>query len=234
MTVTMKWPASCKVITQQYGNKSARYVRGYHTGIDIGCRAGSPIYAAHDGAVILAGWAGAYGNTVEIRANDSLITSYHHMSKIAVNKGQNVSAGKVIGYIGSTGMSTGPHLHFEIRVNGKDVNPNPYLSGAVTIDQISTGSSQAGFAEVFAFPGKLLGVFEWLGETKNWYRVGMVLGGAVLLLITFVGVAKATVMGKTAAKSVANAGKKAVKKTKKPPVKEAAKTAKAVSDSAKS
>lgn len=211
MAITMKWPATCKTITQQYGNKSARYARGYHTGIDIGCRAGSPIYAAHDGTVILAGWAGAYGNTVEIRANDSLVTSYHHMSKVAVSKGANVSAGKIIGYIGSTGMSTGPHLHFEVRINGKDVNPNPYLSGASTIDQISTGGTQAGITDVFEFPGKMLDVFEWLSDTKNWYRIGMVIGGAILLLMTFVGVAKASALGKGAVKAVASVGKKAVK-----------------------
>jgi hypothetical protein len=216
MAVTMTWPAICRVITQQYGNKSSRYVRGYHTGLDIGCRAGSPIYAAHDGTVILAGWAGAYGNTVEIRANDSLVTSYHHMSKIAVSKGQNVSAGKVIGYIGSTGMSTGPHLHFEVRIDGKDVNPNPYLSGASTIEQTSYNTTPVGFSDVFKFPGVILDTFEWLSDTNNWYRIGMVIGGAVLLFMTFVGIAKASALGKTAVNAVASAGKKAVKSNAKP------------------
>lgn len=211
MAVTMKWPATCKTITQQYGNKSARYAKGYHTGLDIGCRAGSPIYAAHDGTVTLSGWAGAYGNTVEIRANNSVMTSYHHMSKIAVNRGQNVSAGKVIGYIGSTGMSTGPHLHFEVRVNGKDVNPNPYLTGASMIDDVSFDTTPAGIMDVFKFPEKMLGVFEWLSKTSNWFRVGMVIGGAVLLLMTLIGVAKASAFGKTAVKVVTNVGKKAVK-----------------------
>lgn len=211
MAVTMVWPASCKVITQKYGNKNARYAKGYHTGVDIGCRAGSPIYAAHDGTVTLAGWNGAYGNTVEVQANSSLLTSYHHMSKVAVSKGQNVSAGKVIGYIGSTGMSTGPHLHFEVRVNGKDVNPDPFLSGASTIDQISYDTTPAGFSDIFKFPGVMLDVFGWLSETRNWYRIGMVVGGAILVLMTLIGVAKSTALGKNAVKAVASAGKKAVK-----------------------
>lgn len=212
--MAMTWPASCRVITQQYGNKSARYVRGYHTGIDIGCRAGSPIYAAHDGQVILSGWAGAYGNTVEIRANDSLVTSYHHMSKIAVSKGQNVSAGKIIGYIGSTGQSTGPHLHFEVRVNGKDVDPNPYLTGAKTVDQANY-VEPSGITDVFKFPGQMIKVFGWLSNTTNWLRVGMVIGGAILVFMTFVGVAKASALGKSAVKAVAGTAKKAVTKNAK-------------------
>lgn len=211
MAVQMKWPATCKVITQQYGVKNARYAKGYHTGLDIGCKAGSPIYAAHDGTVILAGWAGSYGNTVEIRANDSLVTSYHHMSRVAARKGQNVSAGTVIGYIGSTGMSTGPHLHFEVRINGKDVNPNPYLSGAATIDQISTGADQASVWDAFTFPGKMLDAFRVLSDTIMWMRIGMVVGGGILLLMTFLGIAKTSALGKGAVKAVASAGKKVVK-----------------------
>lgn len=207
MAVSMKWPATCHVITQKYGNKSSRYVRGYHTGLDIGCRAGSPIYAAHDGTVIVSGYQGAYGNTVEIRANDRLVTSYHHMSQIRARKGQNVTAGTVIGYIGSTGMSTGPHLHFEVRVDGKDVDPGPYLSGASTIDQISTGGEQAGFGDVFEFPGKMLKVFETLSDPITWMRIGMVVGGVVLLLMTFVGMAKTKALGAGAVKAVAGAVK---------------------------
>lgn len=207
MAVTMKWPATCKVITQKYGNKSTRYVRGYHTGIDIGCKSGSPIYAAHDGRVIVAGWKGAYGNTVEIQAGE-LVTSYHHMSSIAATVGRNVSAGTVIGYIGSTGQSTGPHLHFEVRISGKDVDPAPYLSGASTVDQISTGGTQAGFTDVFEFPGKLLKAFATLSDPITWMRIGMVILGVGLLAMTFLGIAKASALGKTAAKAVTNSVKK--------------------------
>jgi len=210
MAVKMVWPASCKIITQKFGNRSARYVSGRHTGLDIGCRAGSPIYSATDGKVIKSGWMGAYGNTVEIQVNDSMVCSYHHMSKIAVSKGTNVSAGKTIGYIGSTGNSTGPHLHFEVRINGKAVDPEPYLSGAKTVDQASY-VQPSGAGDVFKFPAQMLKVFSWLTETTNWLRVGMVIGGAILLLMAFVGVAKATVLGKTAMKTVTGKTKKAVK-----------------------
>lgn len=206
MAVTMRWPATCKVVTQQYGNRNARYAKGYHTGIDIGCKPGSPIYAAHDGTVTVASWQGSYGNTVEVKANDSLTTSYHHMSRIAASKGQNVSAGTVIGYIGSTGMSTGPHLHFEVRVKGTDVDPNPYLSGAATIDQISTSGQQAGFSDVFEFPVKMLKMFSSLSDGNTWLRLGMVLLGAILLFMTFAGMAKAKVLGKSAVSAVKKIG----------------------------
>jgi hypothetical protein len=202
----VKWPATCKVITQQYGVKNSRYVRGYHTGLDIGCKAGSPIYAAHDGRVTFAGWKGAYGNTVEISANSSLMTSYHHMSQVKAIVGQNVSAGTVIGFIGSTGQSTGPHLHFEVRKDGKDVNPNPYLDGSAVIP-VADGT-QTGIGDVFSFPGQMLKVFETLTDTTIWLRIGMVILGAVLLLMTFVGMAKTKVLGKSAASAVTGAVKK--------------------------
>jgi hypothetical protein len=209
MAVSMKWPATCKTITQGYGVKNARYARGYHTGIDMGCMNGSPIFAAHDGTVIVAGWQNSYGNTVEISAGGGLVTSYHHMSRIAAKKGQNVSAGTVIGYIGSTGMSTGPHLHFEVRINGKDVNPAPYLSGAKVID--ANYETPAGFSDVLEFPGKMVDMFKWMTDTVNWYRVGMVFLGVALLAVTFLGMSRASSLGKSAVSAVGGTVKKAVK-----------------------
>lgn len=192
MAVSMKWPATCKIITQHYGNKSSRYVNGIHTGLDLGCMAGSPIYAATDGTVTAAGWMGAYGNTVRIKFSDSMTTGYHHMSRVAVKVGDNVSAGKVIGYIGSTGQSTGPHLHFEVLINGKTVDPEPYLSGASVIPASDSGTTQAGLMD---FPGAILKAFETLSDPVMWMRIGMVILGAVLLSITFVGMAKTKAMG---------------------------------------
>jgi murein DD-endopeptidase MepM/ murein hydrolase activator NlpD len=98
-----------------------------HSGVDIGGAQGQAIWAAHDGVVSLAGWNGGYGNAVIIGHGEATTTLYAHMSAFAVSAGQYVTAGQVIGYVGSTGLSTGPHLHFEVRVNGAPVDPRPYL-----------------------------------------------------------------------------------------------------------
>ncbi len=98
-----------------------------HTGVDIGVDAGVPIYAAADGTVNIAGWSGGYGNLVTIDHGDGYTTYYAHQSKVAVKSGDRVRAGQLIGYVGSTGNSTGPHLHFEVRLNGKSTNPMDYF-----------------------------------------------------------------------------------------------------------
>lgn len=204
MAIAMKWPATCKTITQRFGNPSSRYVGGFHTGLDIGCMAGSPIFAATDGLVVFAGWKGAYGNTVEIKANDTLTTSYHHMSQVKATVGANVSAGTVIGYIGSTGNSTGPHLHFEVRIKGKAVDPEPYLSGASTVEQASADATQVGLMD---FPSQINKAFETLTDTTIWERVGLVLLGAILLLMAFLGIAKTKALGSTAVGAIKKVGK---------------------------
>ncbi len=94
-----------------------------HSGIDFGARYGTPIVAAADGHVARAGWAGGYGRQVEVRHDGGVATTYSHMSGIAAEPGQPVRQGQVIGYVGSTGISTGPHLHFEVRIGGRAVNP---------------------------------------------------------------------------------------------------------------
>jgi len=102
-------------------------VLGYsrmHKGIDYGAPMGSPIVAATDGVINFAGWHGGHGNYVQIRQSGSLGTGYAHMSRIIARVGQHVRAGQLIGYVGSTGLSTGPHLHFEVFVNNVAVNPS--------------------------------------------------------------------------------------------------------------
>lgn len=94
-----------------------------HPGIDIAVSQGTPIKAAGDGVVRMAGWNGGYGNFTLIDHGGGLATAYGHQSRIAVSAGEHVSTGEVIGYVGSTGASTGPHLHWEVRVNGNPVNP---------------------------------------------------------------------------------------------------------------
>ena len=116
------WPVPGSV-TSPFGWRWGRM----HQGIDIGVGYGTPIRAAASGTVIYCGWEGGYGNLVAIDHGGSLATAYAHQSSIAVACGQQVSQGQVIGYVGSTGHSFGPHLHFEVRINGNPVDPLGYL-----------------------------------------------------------------------------------------------------------
>jgi murein DD-endopeptidase MepM/ murein hydrolase activator NlpD len=98
-----------------------------HEGIDIGVGDGTPIHAAASGRVIYAGWMEGYGNLVAIDHGRGISTAYGHQSSIAVSNGETVSQGQVIGYVGCTGHCFGPHLHFEVRINGSPVDPLGYL-----------------------------------------------------------------------------------------------------------
>ena len=98
-----------------------------HGGIDFKGPVGSPIYAAANGVVTFAGWKSGYGKVVEIEHGNGMLTRYAHMSRFGVTQGQKVEAGATIGGIGSTGRSTGPHLHFEVRINDRAVDPRKFL-----------------------------------------------------------------------------------------------------------
>ena len=98
-----------------------------HNGIDLDGDTGDRVRAARSGEVILAGERGGFGNTIVIYHNLGYSTLYGHLSRIEVSVGQNVQSGDRIGAIGSTGWSTGPHLHFELRIDGRAVDPTPYL-----------------------------------------------------------------------------------------------------------
>lgn len=116
---------------QSYSYVSSEYGARWgttHTGIDFAAPAGTHIYSWRSGTVTFAGWSGGYGNFIIVDHGDGFVTRYAHCSKIAVTKGQTVSQGQVIGYVGTTGNSTGNHLHFEVKVNGNFVNPRNYLS----------------------------------------------------------------------------------------------------------
>ena len=95
----------------------------FHAGVDIGAGWGSPIVAAADGQVIGAGWSGGFGREVQIAHGSGIVSLYGHMSEIVAQPGSFVHAGQLIGYVGSSGLSTGPHLHFEVRQGGQPVNP---------------------------------------------------------------------------------------------------------------
>jgi murein DD-endopeptidase MepM/ murein hydrolase activator NlpD len=129
-TGTFSWPVpGYKTITSDYG---MRYhpilkVNKLHTGFDIGVPAGVNILAADSGTVIYSGWMGGYGQVVVIDHGSGLSTLYAHQSTILASKGAAVNKGQVIGKVGSTGWSTGPHLHFEVRKNGTPVNPHSYI-----------------------------------------------------------------------------------------------------------
>lgn len=122
------WPLYGR-ITSQYGYRKHPIFgsRRMHTGLDISAPYRTPVHAANSGKVIFTGWYGGYGNVVIIDHGKSISTLYAHLSSIAIANGQSVTKGSVIAYEGSTGYSTGPHLHFEVRVNGQHTNPLRFL-----------------------------------------------------------------------------------------------------------
>lgn len=128
----LQWPVpSCTLITSRFGYRVAPTTGAstYHGGLDIGAGMGASIVAAGAGDVIYAGANGGYGDCVMIDHGNGVVTVYAHMSSIGVSYGQYVTAGQYVGAVGSTGVSTGPHCHFEIRINGAQTDPAAYFSG---------------------------------------------------------------------------------------------------------
>jgi len=117
-----RWPLRGR-LTSPFGYRWG----GFHSGIDIAASPGTPVGATRPGRVRFAGWRGAYGNLVIVDHGEGITSYYAHLSSIAVSVGQTVDQGTTVGRVGSTGRSTGPHLHFEIRVNGDPRNPMDYL-----------------------------------------------------------------------------------------------------------
>lgn len=131
----MAWPVakSGTYITSNYGTREhpIQGITKFHTGIDIGNAGfGAPVIAAADGVVSMASYYGGYGNCVMINHGNGISTLYGHGQKILTTVGTTVKKGDLIMEVGSTGVSTGPHLHFEVRINGSHVNPLPYLQAA--------------------------------------------------------------------------------------------------------
>ena len=118
----VRWPLN-ETVTSEYGQRWGRM----HHGLDLSGDHGARIVAAESGRVHYAGWIGGYGSTVIIDHGGEMTTLYGHMDGLAVLVGQTVSMGQVVGYVGSSGHSTGPHLHFEVRINGEPVDPRNYL-----------------------------------------------------------------------------------------------------------
>ncbi len=124
----LNWPCQGR-ISSQYGTRThpVLKVKRQHTGLDIAAPKGTPVKAALAGEVLFTGWQRGYGNVIMVDHGGDMITVYGHLSKIRVSEGQKVTPATTIGEVGSTGMSTGNHLHFEVRINGKAKNPLSYL-----------------------------------------------------------------------------------------------------------
>ncbi len=122
-------PVKGTALTSGYGVRSDPF-RGraaMHAGIDLAAPIGTPIYATADAVVNRSEWAGGYGNLVELNHGRGIQTRYGHLTRSTVQSGQQIKRGQLIGYMGSTGRSTGSHLHYEVRIDGKAVNPIPFM-----------------------------------------------------------------------------------------------------------
>jgi murein DD-endopeptidase MepM/ murein hydrolase activator NlpD len=138
-------------LTSDYGMRTHPVLGGRrsHKGVDLSAPTGTPIYATADGYISKAEWFSSYGKYVSIEHGANLQTRFAHMSDIAVTAGSRVKKGDIIGYVGSTGRSTGPHLHYEVRIDGKAVNPVPYMveSEAQRAFALATGQGGQGDGE---------------------------------------------------------------------------------------
>jgi murein DD-endopeptidase MepM/ murein hydrolase activator NlpD len=122
------WPVH-GVVASAYGLRTDPFTGGAsaHEGIDISTSRGEPVLATADGTVLLSGWAGEYGRAIEIVHNDRYVTLYGHLQQTLVSEGQRVRRGDRVGLVGSTGRSTAPHLHYEVHLDGRTVNPLEYI-----------------------------------------------------------------------------------------------------------
>ncbi len=120
-----RWPTEGGVVSSGYGGRQDPIDAGYewHSGVDIAADFGAPVYAAAAGTVEAAGWNGGYGRYIRLNHGNGYSTAYGHMSGLAVSAGQRVTKGEIIGFVGSTGYSTGPHLHYEVLADGQQVDP---------------------------------------------------------------------------------------------------------------
>jgi len=139
-------PVATVRLTSSFGMREHPVLGGRraHKGIDLAAPTGTPIHAAADGIISMAQWFGGYGLYVSIEHGGSIQTRYGHMSRLNVADGQRVSKGDIIGYVGTTGRSTGPHLHYEVRINGEAVNPLPYLQSEQLAEAVGKPHANGG------------------------------------------------------------------------------------------
>ena len=129
VSVPSAMPLTAAKLTSSFGMRTHPVLGGRrsHKGIDLGAPTGTPVYATADGTVAMAEWFSSYGNYIQLEHGGNMETRYAHLSGYTVQAGQQVKKGDLIGYVGSTGRSTGPHLHYEVRVDGEAVDPRPYM-----------------------------------------------------------------------------------------------------------
>jgi murein DD-endopeptidase MepM/ murein hydrolase activator NlpD len=129
VSVPSRMPLEGAQLTSGFGMRAHPVLGGrrQHAGVDLAAPTGTPVYATADGVVSRADWYSGYGLYISLEHGASMQTRYGHLSRLAVAAGDNVKKGDLIGYVGSTGRSTGPHLHYEVRVEGIAVNPIPYM-----------------------------------------------------------------------------------------------------------
>lgn len=129
VSIPSRMPLEDATLTSDFGMRTHPVLGGRrnHKGVDLAAPMGTPVYATADGIVGRADWFSSYGNYVQVEHGADLETRYAHLSRIAVSAGDRIRKGDLIGYVGSTGRSTGPHLHYEVRVAGDAVNPVPYM-----------------------------------------------------------------------------------------------------------
>ena len=207
-TIFLTPVAGAWTVASRFGDTAGRAFP--HQGLDMACPVGTPIVASTSGTVTNAGISGGYGNLVSIDARaQPAQTRYGHLSRVDVHVGQEVTQGQTIGLSGGkkgafgAGDSSGPHLHFEIRIGGKPVNPEPLIGGAAS--QINAPGLLPGITGPVA-PGwtdGLTSITKNLSDPKFWSRTGVFVLGAVLLLIAL-----------TKIFSMADAGKSAIQGTK--------------------
>jgi len=151
VAIPSRKPVDSFKLTSQYGFRADPFAgrRARHKGVDMAGPIGTPIYATADGIVGRAQWVGGYGKYVELNHGGEIQTRYGHMSQILVEPNQRVTKGQIIGLMGSTGRSTGSHLHYEVRIAGNSVNPMPFISSKDYLLAIQDGGqvAQGGPAE---------------------------------------------------------------------------------------
>jgi murein DD-endopeptidase MepM/ murein hydrolase activator NlpD len=135
-----RWPVRGP-ITSDFGRRHPGARARFHAGIDIGVSRGTPVRVPAKGTVVFAGWRNGYGRTIIVNHGDRVHTLYGHLSDLGVSRGQKVKQDAVLGLTGTTGHASGPHLHYEILVSGRPVDPGPYLAAAPGVRRASKGAA---------------------------------------------------------------------------------------------